>query len=181
MEQWRDIPGYEGLYQISIDAKEGKCRSVGTGRILKNVYSKTSKYLQWGLRKNGKTTVRQIARWIAITFPELIENEYFEGAEIDHKDTDRLNNQPNNLRWVTRKENINNPLTKVHQCQAQQKIPRGKRPDLGKKVAQYTLDGVFVAEYDTGLLAQERTGVNVHNISACRNGRRANAGGYLWK
>lgn len=31
--------------------------------------------------------------------------------EIDHIDTNKLNNNANNLHWVTRKENLNNPIT----------------------------------------------------------------------
>ena len=143
--------------------------------------SKSSKYLQWGLSKNGKVTIRQIARWVANTFPELIENEYFEGAEIDHKDTNRLNNHPSNLHWVTRKENINNPITKQHQCESQQKIPRGKRPDLHKKVISYSLDGTFFAQYESILKAEEMTGIAHTNISSCCNKKRNTAGGFIWK
>ena len=123
-EEWRDVPGYEGLYQISIDTKEGRCRSLNyekTGKVkeLSNKPCSRDKRIKWGLYRNGNLKIRQAARWIAITFPELIENEYFEGAEIDHKDTDRLNNQPSNLRWVSREGNLNNPLTKKHMCSAQ--------------------------------------------------------------
>lgn len=116
MEQWRDVPGYEGVYQISIDTKEGKCRRLyknGNVKVL-NYINKANKRYYWNLWSHNSYTCYQAAKWIALTFPELIENDYFEGADIDHKDTDRLNNQPSNLRWVTRKENQNNPLTREH-------------------------------------------------------------------
>ena len=124
MEYWKDIPGYEGLYQINIDTKECRCRSLnyrqtGTIRELSNKPNKQFNRIYWGLTKNGKTEKPQAAVLVAKTFPELVQNEYFEGAEIDHIDTDRLNNQPANLRWVTRKENLNNPLTIINNSNAQ--------------------------------------------------------------
>lgn len=119
-EHWRDIPGYEGKYQISIDTPEGKCRSLnyhstGKPHLLKNSNGR----IYWDLSKNGKSLCRQAARWIAFTFPELVQNDYFDGAVIDHIDTDPRNNHPSNLRWVTTKENCNNPLTIQHNREAQ--------------------------------------------------------------
>lgn len=114
MENWRNIPGKE-TYQISIDTKEGKCRSLnfrnckGKTKELSNNHPST-RYINW----NIGGIVKQAAVWIAITYPELVQNEYFEGAEIDHIDTDPVNNYPSNLKWVTHKENENNPLTKQH-------------------------------------------------------------------
>lgn len=118
MEEWRDVPGYEGKYQISISTKEGKCRSLNFHREkrVKELVNTVKKdgYIYWGLR-DGKKQIRwTAARWIALTYPELVQNEWFEGAEIDHIDTDRINNQPSNLRWVTPKENTNNPFTLKH-------------------------------------------------------------------
>ena len=121
MEQWRDVPGYEGLYQISIDTEECRCKSLSYRHSAKPKELKNRKVLRgkqfrgyWQLCKNGVCITRQIAKWVALTFPELVENEYFEGAHIDHKDTNTLNNHPSNLRWVTAKENSNNPLTLLH-------------------------------------------------------------------
>ena len=131
MEQWRKVPGYEN-YEISIETKEGACRNIRTGKLIGN-YCKRDKRIYWGLRKNGVTTYWQAARWIAITYPELVENEYFEGAEIDHKDTDRLNNHPSNLKWVTRKGNQNNPLTIIHLREAN--IGRKQSLEACKKIS----------------------------------------------
>ena len=132
-ELWRDVPGYEGLYQISIDTKEGKCRRLyknGNIRILNYTINKANKRYYWNLSKHNKYKSYQAAKWIALTYPELVENEYFDGAEIDHKDTDRLNNQPSNLRWVSRKDNLNNPLTLNH---LRERFSGKNNPNYGKK------------------------------------------------
>lgn len=173
MEQWRDVPGYEGLYQISIDTKEGKCRNLRTGKILSTKPCTRFNRIYWDLCKNGKCNNQQAARWIALTYPELIENEYFEGAEIDHKDTDRLNNQPSNLHWVTRKENLNNPLTRKHNSEVR----------VGNShcrvVQQYSLDGKLIATYNSIKEATDKTGC--FGINKCCRKKRKSSGGYIWK
>lgn len=182
-ENWRDVPGYEGLYQISIDTPEGRCRRIhkrGTFKLLCNTPCKRDNRIFWHLSKNGKYIHWQAARWIALTYPELIENKYFEGAEIDHKDTERLNNQPSNLRWVTRKGNLNNPLTRKHSSE----IHTGfliNHPNISKRVFQYTLDGEYVKDYPSVSEGERQTGIKKENISRCCLGIRKTAGGYIWK
>ena len=120
MENWRDVPGFEGKYQVDISTKEGRCRSLNynkTGKIKEmsqtpHDYGHGGLRLCWHLRKDRKNYIQQAAYWIAMTCPELVENEYFEGAEIDHINTDPLDNRPENLRWVTHKGNLNNSLTR---------------------------------------------------------------------
>lgn len=121
MEEWREVPGYEGKYQVSISKKEGKCRRIyknGKIRELSTTPNKKFNRIYWALCRNGKLIHQQAAVWIALTYSELVQNECFEGAEIDHIDTDRLNNHPSNLRWVTRKENLNNPITRRHNSES---------------------------------------------------------------
>lgn len=176
MEQWRKVPGYEN-YEISIETKEGKCRSLnykgvpGLIKILKGYRTKKGR-LNWCLSKSASvTSTKQAACWIALTYPELIENEYFEGAQIDHKDTDPLNNQPSNLRWVTPKENQNNPLTKQHLSKNIPKLP----------VSQFTKDGVFVRTYKSLCDAEKETGFLKGNISANCRGKIKTAYGFIWR
>ncbi len=182
-ETWRDVPGYEGLYQISIDTKEGKCRSLRTGKLLSLKPCTRFNRIYWDLCKEGTRNNQQAAVWIALTYPELVENEYFEGAEIDHKDTDRLNNHPSNLRWVTRRDNLNNPLTKIHNSKA--RIDNSHcRP-----VVQLTVEGEYIAEYISIKRAKEQTGCN--NIGKCCRGLCKTSGSvdkitgefvrYIWK
>ena len=196
-DTWRKVPGYD--YEISIDTKEGRCRSLKTGIILSNKPDKRG-YIQWNILDGSVRHHQQAARWIAITYPELVENEYFEGACIDHKDTDRLNNHPSNLHWVTQRQNMNNPITRKNISKAltgkhlsdetRQKLRdthKGPRPwsinKVGKRrcVNQYEKDGTFVSSYPTTKEAERQTGVTHANITAACRGHRPSAGGYLWE
>lgn len=191
-EEWRDVPGYDGKFQINIGTKECKCRNTnwrGTGTVvvLPNTVLSTGR-INWNL--NHK--VRQSACWVAITFPELVENEYFEGAEIDHKDTDPTNNQPSNLRWVTHKTNMLNPKTveKIRNNQSGEGNSyygsgekQQNRKDLSKPVLQYTIDGTFVAKYPSAMEAERCLGqphLNARISENCNN-KRDTAGGYIWR
>lgn len=200
-DTWRKVPGYEN-YEISIDTKEGKCRNIKTGKILSNKPGKRG-YIGWNLYGNPKHgTNHQAAKWIALTYPELIENEYFDGAQIDHKDTDKLNNQPSNLHWVDCAGQQNNPLTKQHISKSltgkhtteetrkkMRDSHKGKRPwmlnnrSISKSVKQYDLNGEFIKEYPSAAQAQRETGIWSTNILATCNGYpdHATAGGYVWK
>lgn len=200
MNEWRDVPGYEGLYQINIDTPQGKCRrfcKTGKVRELSNKPNKRYGRLFWGLCKDGKLIKQQAARWIALTYPELVQNEYFPGAEIDHIDTDRMNNHPSNLRWATRKENNNNPLTLKHFSKAKKGKKRteetrkkisetltGKqlnRPDQSKSVIQFSLNKEVLHFYPSVMQAERETGVDNRHISECCLGKHKSAGGFIWK
>ena len=117
-EEWRKIPGWEN-YEISIDTKEGRCRRILKHSTKEKVNTTSHKYIMWQLSKDGVMTTQQAARWIAITYPELVQNEWFPGAEIDHIDTDTTNNHPSNLRWVSSSGNKLNPITRQHMSDVQ--------------------------------------------------------------
>ena len=174
MSNWREVPGFN--YEISLEENEILCRSIKTGRVLKNAPRKGHNLnrIYWGLFKDGKQIIQQAARWIALTFPELVENDYFDGAQIDHKDTNRMNNHPSNLRWVTPKENQNNPLTKTHMYTAS----KTKKP-----VLQYSKDGNLIKEYPSICEAARETGLALQNISAVCNKKNGlkQTGGYYWE
>ena len=181
MEEWRDVPGFEGKYQISISTKEGKCRSMNylgnSGvRELSNTPNKRDGRISWGLTKDGKTIVWQSARWIALTYPELVENEYFEGAEIDHIDTDPLNNHPSNLRWANRSGQMLNDLTRLHQRESQL-----NNPAHSKWVIKLSKNNETLHFYPSIKQAERETGINNTNIYRCCSGERKTAGGFVWK
>ena len=98
-EIWKDIEGYEGLYQVS---SFGRVKRVTTGRILKGSKDKDG-YLVVGLYKNNTKSTKKIHRLVAQAFIPNHEHK----PEINHIDEDKTNNKVSNLEWITRKENLN--------------------------------------------------------------------------
>ena len=83
-------------------------------------------YMMVYLRKNKIKHRKYVHRLVAETFIENPMNH----PEIDHIDTNRLNNTVSNLRWVTRQENCNNPITRMHSKENSLKAER--HPFFGK-------------------------------------------------
>lgn len=193
MSEWRKIEGVDG-YEFSFEGKDAKCWSHLSGKYL-SVKPSSQKRIMWSLRVKGSYISYQAGRWIALAFPELVQNEYFEGAEIDHIDTDPMNNNPSNLRWVTRIGNQNNELTRKHMSLSRTgvRIPEYVRNKISvrnkghvgynkKPVAQYTKENVLIKEYSSLTETERETGVPTTNIaSVCLNKpRHKTAGGYKW-
>lgn len=144
--EWRGVPGLENRYLVNIDRKEGRCISLNynkTGKSKEMAYKPDHEgRIYWNLSDNGKANRQQAAVWIARTYPELVENEYFDGAEIDHIDGNKLNNHPSNLRWVTRKGNMNNPNTR--KLQREIHLKEGA-PWYGKHLPKETREKISLA------------------------------------
>lgn len=102
MEIWKDIVGYEGLYQVSNEGNVRTTKRQGTkGGLLKIGIS--NKYCFVRLCKNGKKKPFWIHRLVAQAF---IPNPN-ELPIINHKDQNPSNNMVDNLEWCTTKYNMN--------------------------------------------------------------------------
>jgi hypothetical protein len=104
-EEWRDIVGYEGLYQVSNFGRIFSLPKKGSsaiGKIKMLSLSTTDKYCQVTLRKNGKTVTKKVHRLVAEAF---IDNPLFL-KEVNHKDGIKTNNNTSNLEWSTRENNM---------------------------------------------------------------------------
>lgn len=171
MEVWKDIKGYEGLYQVS-DC--GRIRSlnhpiknlltggnsVRKGRI--RTQQIISGYLYVALYKDGKCKMHRVNRLVAEAFIPNKEGK----ATVNHKDENKFNNCADNLEWLTRAEN-NNYGTHNKRI--------GKA--LSKPVYCAELDTVFESTSD----AARKLGIVQSNISYCCLGKRKTAGGYHWQ
>lgn len=100
-EQWRDIEGYDGMYQVS---DLGRVRSLkfGNERILKN-HTLPSGYVQIGLSKNGRVKVKYIHRLVAQAF---IPNDDESKTQINHRNECKSENRVSNLEWCTAHYNV---------------------------------------------------------------------------
>lgn len=106
MEEWRDIIGYEGLYQVSnlgrvkrLDGIDSRGR-LWKGRILKSM-STIWGYLWVPLCKDGVRKQHRIHRLVAEHFIPNVENK----SQVNHIDGNKKNNTVENLEWTTHSEN----------------------------------------------------------------------------
>ena len=183
-EIWKDIEGYEGLYQVS---SNGVIRSLdkidSVGRRIKGKHIKPQEnrfgYHRVSLCKEGKVTTHSVHRLVAQAFIPNTENK----PCVDHINTVRTDCRVENLKWVTIKENNENPLTQQHRKRGNEhpKPFKGKVGILhptSKSVLQYTKDGVFVKRWESISLANKH--YNTNHISDCCLGKRKNCVGFIW-
>lgn len=97
-EEWKDIKGWEGYYKIS---SFGRVLSVKRGIYKVFDESNNSGYLRVQLCNNNKRQKFFVHRLVALAFVD----GYFDGADVNHKDFDRKNNNAENLEWVTKSQN----------------------------------------------------------------------------
>ena len=99
MEEWKNIIGYEGLYEVS---NMGNVRNVRRNTLLrfsKNNYG----YIQVYLYKNGIRNGFKVHRLVAQAFIPNPDNL----PQVNHKDEDKTNNSVENLEWCDHKYNVN--------------------------------------------------------------------------
>ena len=193
-EIWKDIEGYEGLYQVStksrvrglpITTKFGNREKHHPIRVLSPGLGKRGYYVV-SLSKNGKAKTFTVHQLVAKAFIPNPNGYKF----IDHIDTNKLNNSLNNLRWCTSKQNRNNPLTLEHNRQTTKRLwENGVFDDRAdnityRPVAQIDRNGNVVRVFPSIIEASQVTGVNRSSISAVclgTNPKRHTAGGFYWR
>ena len=155
MEQWKDIKGYEGIYQVS---DRGRIKSLRKKKYLK-VWSTKQGYRYVVLNIEGKAYTTYIHQLIAQAFIPNPDNKDI----VHHIDRNPENNSLDNLMWVTQQEHF-----AIH--------------DHSKKVYQYTIEGKYVGEYNSLKEAEFINGFPNGSIGkTCNeNNKRKSCYGYQW-
>lgn len=179
-ELWKDIKGYEGLYQVS---NLGNVRSLdrvihcidGTNRMYKGCIMKTTisinGYLNVSLKHSKNYLVHRL---VAQAFIPNIDNL----PCVNHIDENKENNNVNNLEWCTISYNNKYGNGFIERCINARK---GSILKTAKQVLQYSLDGKFIKEYYSAMEAARQNNCRQGGISECCNGKQKTAYGYVWK
>ena len=166
-EIWKDIPGYEGLYQVS---SLGRVKSLD--RNIKHAFGGYSKrkgmikkpqvqkdgYVKIPLCKDGVNKNFLIHRLVAMAFIPNTENKEY----VDHINTIRNDNRVENLRWATEIENGNNILTIKKRSKMVKCITTG---EIFKKVKE----------------AAQKYNIDKSDISKCCKGKKKDVKGYKFE
>lgn len=181
-EKWRDIKGYEGLYQVS---NYGRIKSFKHKkiRILKTVINKYG-YERVILCKNNQNKNFSVHRLVAIAFIHN-PNNY---PQVNHKDENKSNNYVDNLEWCTRSYNCcyGNRNKKI--AEKMKIINKGKhysprtefkKGENVKKVKCIELNKT----YNSIIEASKELNISSGNITNVCKKKKYNktAGGYRWE
>lgn len=172
-EIFKDIKGYEGLYQVSNLGKVKslpKIRGNGNGyiqeeRILKSGIN-TKGYLKVVLLNNKKRSDKLVSRLVAIAFIPNPENK----RTVNHKKGIIIDNRSSELEWATYSENHLHAYKKL-----------GRKSHFNKPILQFTKEGVFLYEYESLTKAHIKTGISIGHLSKLCRGRSKMVGEFIWK
>lgn len=163
-EIWRDIDGYEGIYQIS---NKGRVKSLhnGSERILRPVIDKYG-YMFVYLSNNSVRKYFRLHRLVALAFIPNPENK----PQVNHKDENKKNNCVENLEWITHIDNCNYGTRNERIGDSQ-----------SKPIFQYSKSGDFIREWKSAREVERVLDIYNTGIIACCKGKRKSAGGFVWR
>ena len=174
-EVWKDIPGYEGLYQVSnlgrvkslerVTARERLL--IAKERILQPAERKG--YLLVAIGARGERKTYSVHRLVAQAFIPNTENK----RTVNHKDGNKHNNAVSNLEWNTDAENMRHAISTG--LMKHQKNNKTSTP-----VAQYDKEMNLIAVYPS-MQEAARAGFSEPKVCLCCQGKNKTHRGYIWK
>lgn len=174
-EIWKDIPGYEGVYQVSTFGNVDSLNYNHTGKRARRI-PRTGRggYLYLNLHKNGKTKTMKIHRLVALAF--LPNNENL--PQINHKDENKANNRVENLEWCDSSYNnkYGSRPRKVLDAYRRNGSCVAERPVI--KIDKF---GTIIDEYISISDAARQEGVRRETLRDCVLGRSKTCHGFIWK
>lgn len=158
-EVWKDIPEYEGLYQIS---NLGRIKS--KRKILKPI---NGEYLKVGLSKKGIQKTLTVHRLVAETFIVNTNKYNF----VNHKDENKYNNRVDNLEWCTNKYN----------CNYGKRNEKVSKNQIKYNIIQKDKENNIIKIWNSVWEIIHNTDFKKSNIQKCCQKKQKTAYGYKWE
>lgn len=169
-EEWRDVVGYEGLYQVS---NFGRVKKLARKHIYTNgdVHFYPERFLYRNPNGNVYTSVRLvdkdfhsiqrgIHRLVAEAFIPNPKNK----SDVNHIDGNKHNNRADNLEWATRTENMEHCREVLHKEPKKVKIKCIETGETFESLAEASI----------------KTGARISKLSQVVHGQRHTTAGYHW-
>lgn len=157
-EIWKDIPNYEGIYQISNYGNIQRLNKKGKKKL--KFYEDKDGYYYVNLCKENKSTHKKIHRLVMITFKNIKDNK---NMQVNHIDGNKHNNLISNLEWCSQSQNIEhaikNNLIKT------------------RKVICIETKEIFQSIREAG----RKTNSNFRKIAECCQGKRKKTNNLHWQ
>lgn len=181
MEEWKDIIGYEGRYQVSDlgNVKSLNYSRKGVAQLLKPILKSTGYYVVT-LNVNGRQKQFHVHRLVADAFV----NKKYGCSVVDHINTIKTDNRAENLRWGTISDNVNNPISADRRTKSIRKLLKGKYGVASLKhraCVQKDLDGNIVKIWSCMYDAVRALGVDSGGLTRVCQGKQHTAKGYKWE
>ena len=167
MEEWKDINGYEGKYQVS---NLGRVKSIKWQGVIKETiftpWINRCGYYLVSLRKEGKKTGFLVSRLVYEAFNGPIP----EGMQVNHINENKADNRLENLNLMLPSEN----------CKWATRTKRIMK-QIKKPVTQILPDGTEYFTFFSARDAEEITGIPHQTIAKCCKGKQHSTYGFKWR
>lgn len=180
-EIWRDVVGYEGLYEVS---------NLGNVRSL----FRYKKQLKWNVLGSGYASVQLFKEKVGtrLLVHRLVAKAFLPNLDglpvVNHKDENKLNNNVDNLEWCTQQYNLayndgyrkraDNTRWFYDEIRVRFKE---NNPAIKLPVIQMNLSGEFIKEWPSAKDAVVALGYKSDHICECCKGKRETSNGFRWK
>lgn len=166
---WKTV-SFNDKYEIN---EKGQVRRKDNQNLLKGQVTKNGYHTVKLTFENSKQQRFYVHRLVALHFiPNLDKKKTI----VNHKDGNKLNNNVENLEWVTPREN------NLHYYREIQKEKK-ERKNGGKAipVIQYDLNGKEIAKFPSMSAARKATGISIVQIARCVHNEVKSVNGYIFK
>lgn len=176
-EIWKDVVGYEDLYQVSNmgNVKRKISRRCLIERII--APTKSHGYMRLGLCRNNKVKMHNVHRLVAMAFIPNPECKPF----VNHMDGNKKNNSIDNLEWVTAQENTRHAYNVLNRQVSSNVCVCGAMHPASKPIEQLDLQNNLIREWENARMVENELGFWATNIAQCLKGKINTSHGFKWR